>query len=131
MGCSGGRTCSSDPTLLWLWMAATALIRLLDWELLCATGAALKGQKTKQNKSKQQQQKTTQTNLTKTKPQNQKTKEPKLTNNHNKKKENIYVVKHLSIMNLVELTDCFSYHIGLYYWLFRVKASFSLEKRSS
>ena len=40
------------PTLLWLWRrpaAATALIRPLAWEPPYAAGAALKGQKTKNN----------------------------------------------------------------------------------
>ena len=41
-----------DPALLWLWyrLAATAPIRLLAWEPLCATSAAIKDQKTKANK---------------------------------------------------------------------------------
>ena len=36
-----------DPALLWLWCrpAAAALIRPLAWELLYATGAALKRKK--------------------------------------------------------------------------------------
>ena len=41
--CGVGRRCSSDPVLLWLWcrLAATALIRLLAWELPCAVDVAL------------------------------------------------------------------------------------------
>ena len=44
-----------DPVLLWLWcrLAAAAPIRLLAWELPCATGAALnKGKKEKKRKEK-------------------------------------------------------------------------------
>ena len=47
MGCGVGRRHSSNPMLLWLWSraVATALIGPLGWELLYATGEALKGQK--------------------------------------------------------------------------------------
>ena len=49
-----GRRCGSDPALLRLWCrpAAAAPIRLLAWELPYASGAALKGQKTKKRKEK-------------------------------------------------------------------------------
>ena len=42
VSCGEGRRYSSDPALLWLWHrpAATALIRLLAWELPYAAGAA-------------------------------------------------------------------------------------------
>ena len=36
-----------DPVLLWLWLAATALIRPLAWELPYVAGAALKSKKKK------------------------------------------------------------------------------------
>ena len=44
MSCGVGRRYSSDPQLLWLWyrLAAAALIQSLAWELLYASGAALK-----------------------------------------------------------------------------------------
>ena len=44
---------SPDPTLQWLWhrLAATTPIGPLAQELPCATGAALKGKKTKQIKT--------------------------------------------------------------------------------
>ena len=47
VNCYVGHRCSSHLALLWLWCrpAATALIRPLDWEPLCATGAAQKRQK--------------------------------------------------------------------------------------
>ena len=51
MSCGVGRRHSLDLVLmwlwLWLWLEAVALIRLLAWEPPYATGAALKGQKTK------------------------------------------------------------------------------------
>ena len=37
-----GRRCGSDPVLLWRRSATAALMRLLAWELPCASGAALK-----------------------------------------------------------------------------------------
>ena len=40
MSCGVGRRCSSDPVLLWLWPAATALIRPLAWEPPYAAGVA-------------------------------------------------------------------------------------------
>ena len=46
MSCGVGRRCSSDPTLLWLWLwhrqAAIALIQPLAWDLPYAMGKALK-----------------------------------------------------------------------------------------
>ena len=42
-----GHRHSSDPALLWLWLAAIALIRPLAWELPCAADAALKKKKKK------------------------------------------------------------------------------------
>ena len=50
MSCGVGCRCSSDPGLLWLWSrpVATALIRLLAWELPHAAVPALKTNKTKQ-----------------------------------------------------------------------------------
>ena len=44
MSGDGGRRLDSDPALLWLRCrpVATALIKLLAWELPYATGAALK-----------------------------------------------------------------------------------------
>ena len=44
MSYSVGCRCGSDLALLWLWCrpAATAPIRLLAWEPLCAMGTALK-----------------------------------------------------------------------------------------
>ena len=52
MSCGVGRRQGLDPTLLWLWgrPAAAALIQHLAWERPCATGAALKRKKRKQNK---------------------------------------------------------------------------------
>ena len=52
VSCGVGHRCSSDLVLLWLWcrLAAIALIRPLAWELLYATGAALKNPKNKQTK---------------------------------------------------------------------------------
>ena len=52
IGCGVGRRCSSDPMLLWLWHRpmTSALIRHLA-EPAYASGAALKRQKTKINKS--------------------------------------------------------------------------------
>ena len=61
MSCGIGHRCRSDPSLLWLWPVATALIKPLAWEPPCGAGAALektKKQKTKQtNKKKQKQRK--------------------------------------------------------------------------
>ena len=47
-----GRSCGSDPELLWLWcrLAATALIRPLAWEPPYAAGVAL--EKAKREKKK-------------------------------------------------------------------------------
>ena len=52
MSCGVGCRRGSDPELLWLWPRpeATAPIRPLAWELPCAAGVALKGQKTKRKK---------------------------------------------------------------------------------
>ena len=49
MNCGVGRRLGLDPALLWLWgrPAATAPIGPLAWELLYATGAALKERKKK------------------------------------------------------------------------------------
>ena len=49
MSCGVGHSCSSDPTLLGLWYgpAAVALVQPLAWELLYATGMALKSKKKK------------------------------------------------------------------------------------
>ena len=58
MSCGVGRRRGLDPALLWLWcrLAATAPIRPLAWELLCAVGVALeetrRGKKKKQNRKK-------------------------------------------------------------------------------
>ena len=43
-----------DPVLLWLWYRSVAapLIQAQAWEVPCAVGAALKSNKTKQNKQK-------------------------------------------------------------------------------
>ena len=43
MSCGAGRRRGLDPTLLWLWLrpAATAMIRLLAWELPYAAGAVI------------------------------------------------------------------------------------------
>ena len=40
MSCGVGHRHSSDPVLLWLWLAAAAMIGLLAWESLYAVGAA-------------------------------------------------------------------------------------------
>ena len=47
VSCGVGHGCDSDLALLWLWhrLAATAPIRPLAWELLCATSVALKSKK--------------------------------------------------------------------------------------
>ena len=42
MSCGVGHRRISDPALLWLWLAAVALIGPLAWETPYATGAALK-----------------------------------------------------------------------------------------
>ena len=54
MSCGVGYRCDLDLALLWLWyrQVATAPIRPLAWELLYATGAALKDKKTKKIKKK-------------------------------------------------------------------------------
>ena len=52
MSCRVGCRRSSDLMLLWLWLAAAALIPPLAWEPPYAAGMALKRQKTK-NKTKQ------------------------------------------------------------------------------
>ena len=54
MSCGVGLRNGLDPVLLWLWLrtTATAPIRLLAWEPPYASGAALKGQKTKDKKKK-------------------------------------------------------------------------------
>ena len=54
MSCGIGHRHSSDSVLLWLWCrpVATALIRSLAWELLYASGEALKRQKEKKEKKK-------------------------------------------------------------------------------
>ena len=48
MSCDVGCSRCSDPVLLWLWCrpGAIALIGLLAWELLYATGPALKSKQT-------------------------------------------------------------------------------------
>ena len=50
MSCGVGRKLGWDPVLLWLWCrpVATAPIRPLAWEPLCAAGVAL--EKTKKKK---------------------------------------------------------------------------------
>ena len=57
-----GHRHSSDLVLLWLWHrpAAVALIGLLTWEPLYATGAALKKQKQTNKTNKKTKQKNTQ-----------------------------------------------------------------------
>ena len=52
MSCGVGRRHGLDPALLrlWLWLAATALIGHLAWELPYAVSAALKRQKEKRLK---------------------------------------------------------------------------------
>ena len=45
MSCSVGRRCGVDLVLLWLWLAAAALIRPLAWELSYAALVALKKKK--------------------------------------------------------------------------------------
>ena len=52
MSCGVGRRHYPDPALLWLWLAAIALIRHLAWELLYAAGAALESKKKKKKKKK-------------------------------------------------------------------------------
>ena len=47
MSCGAGHRCGLDLVLLWLWLAAVALIRSLAWEPLYAMGAALKSKKKK------------------------------------------------------------------------------------
>ena len=54
MSCGVGHRCGWDPALLWLWhtLVATAPIRPLAWEFPYAMGAALKRQKDKKRKKK-------------------------------------------------------------------------------
>ena len=52
MSCGVACRCSSDPVLLWLWLAAIALIRPLAWESPYAMGVALKRPKKKKKKKK-------------------------------------------------------------------------------
>ena len=47
-----GHRCGWDLMLLWLWLAAIALIEPLAWESPYATGTTLKRQKTKKKKKK-------------------------------------------------------------------------------
>ena len=51
MRCGVGGRCSSDPTLQWLWPAATPLICLLAWKPPYAEVVALKRQKKKKKKN--------------------------------------------------------------------------------
>ena len=52
---SCGEVCrpSSDPALLWLWLATAAPILLLAWKPPYAVGEALKSKKKSKNKTKQ------------------------------------------------------------------------------
>ena len=52
VSCGEGRSCSSDPVLLWLWcrLTAAAPIHPLDWQLPCAVGMALRKPKKKKKK---------------------------------------------------------------------------------
>ena len=52
MSCGVGCKRGSDPVLLWLWLAATALIRPLPWEPPCDAGVA--PEKAKRQKNKKQ-----------------------------------------------------------------------------
>ena len=54
MNCGVGCRHDSDPALLGLWCgeAAVALIQPLAWELLCATGTALKSKKKKRERER-------------------------------------------------------------------------------
>ena len=52
-----GHRRGSDLALLWLWPAATALIRPLAWEPPYAMAVALKRQKQNKTKKQKQQQK--------------------------------------------------------------------------
>ena len=56
MCCGVGGRRGLDLALLWLWCrpAATALIRPIAWEPLCAAGAALKRQKDKKTKKEKE-----------------------------------------------------------------------------
>ena len=56
MSCGVGLRFGLDPALLWLWHrpAATAMIRLLPWDLPYASGVALKGKKNKKQKTNKQ-----------------------------------------------------------------------------
>ena len=47
VSCGIGHRCSSDPVLLWLWLAAVDPIGRLAWEPPYAMGAALKKKKVK------------------------------------------------------------------------------------
>ena len=53
MSCGVARRLCSDPALLWLWCrpAAIAPIQPPEWELPCATGAALKSKREKKKKT--------------------------------------------------------------------------------
>ena len=54
MSCGVGHRHGLDPELLWLWckLTAPAPVQPLAWDLLYATGAALKRPKKKKNKTK-------------------------------------------------------------------------------
>ena len=52
INCGVGHRCSSDPALLWLWLAAAVLIPPLAWGFPCAMGVALKSKKIKNKKIK-------------------------------------------------------------------------------
>ena len=54
MSCGVGHRRSSDPTMLWLWPAATAAIRPLAWDHPYATGAALEKAKRQKKKKKKE-----------------------------------------------------------------------------
>ena len=59
MSCGVGLRCGSDPMLLWLWLAAAALIGPLDLEVPYATDVALKrgGEKRKEGRKKKEREK--------------------------------------------------------------------------
>ena len=54
MSCGVGRRRGSDPTLLWRWPVATALIRPLAWEPPYAAGAAQEIAKRQNKKTNKQ-----------------------------------------------------------------------------
>ena len=64
MSCAVGHRHSSDLVLLWPWCrpVATAPIRPLAWAPPHATGAALKGQKTKKKKERKKEREKEMTN---------------------------------------------------------------------